>query len=256
MSILVRTYDFTLGHLSGLYSLSPSQWVHDVETVFARRPEWVSGTELDDKDDWLAARSAAQKAGYRIVRFKGNWVAVRQDVICKGSFRKIGITVIPREELRIKGADRSLMVVMFDHKVLGPTAVLASHYPVNGRPTGAPSRRVNLHGTKLMARAIHAQMAVLETLGFTPWYGGDQNIDTEVDDSFFGAPVVVCWDEVKRYPVTLGRSTMDVIARLKSSRARCLKARAFTDKQLPIFSDHRYIEARYRAPRAIRRKAA
>lgn len=81
---------------------------------------------------------------------------------------------------------------------------------------------------------------------------GDANLHDDRVDVYAGSPITTCWDELGEYPVTHGHGTIDVIGSYDGDgRVRCLGARAFTDAQLPLHTDHNLIQATYqvREPR-------
>lgn len=79
---------------------------------------------------------------------------------------------------------------------------------------------------------------------------GDVNLHDDQVDVFRGAPLTTCWDELGEYPHTHGTqragSTIDVIASYDGDgRVHCAKAHAYTDAELPLYTDHNLIDARY-----------
>ena len=77
------------------------------------------------------------------------------------------------------------------------------------------------------------------------FYGGDQNIPDRELDTFFGAPLTSCWDELGKYPPTLGkRSTIDVIASYdRDGRVSFVNAHSYADRELLLATDHNLVEA-------------
>lgn len=236
-----------VAHLSGLYKNTPAQWAHDTERVLSRGYAWVTGTEVGADDDWQALRVVARKNGYRVKRYKSNWIAVQKRLIKPGSLRWGHETVIPKEQVAGAGHDTNMLWATFTHTApgVGRVSVVASHYPTKGVPGGG-STGVNVRWTKKIAQAIAGKMAELGKGKALAFYGGDQNIADRLHDTFFGAPVTTCWDALGKYPNT-GHGNIDVIASLKADkRVSCVSARTYNDKQLFLYGDHFLVEAAYR----------
>lgn len=244
--------DHKVGHVSMQYSDSRAQWRHDARIIFSRGYEWITGTEAGESDNWAILREMAEKHGYVIRRYKSNWIAVQKKVIKSGTFKTGVKTVVNNDLVAGPGHDTAYLWVQFVHTTsgVGKISVTCSHYPTRGTPVSKnPAKRVNLKWTKKIALAVASKMAALGKGRALSFYGGDQNIVDKYADTFFGGPAISCWDETKNWPNT-GHGNIDVIARYKRDfRVKCVRARAFSDRQLFLHTDHFLIEAVYRIQR-------
>lgn len=236
-----------MGHLSLQFSDGPLQWRSDAEKVFGLGYDWVTGTEAGDDDDWPILLDAANRMGYKIARFRSNWVAVNKAIIRKGTW-KVGSVITADNDLTVgRGHDTCIIGATFEHRNpgIGTVTVLCSHYPRFGRPDGNAEYSANLKYTTATGHEVGAMMERLGAGLDLCFYGGDQNIVDKNTDTFFGAPATSCWDDLKVYPNT-GHGNIDVIARFnKDARVKIKGARAFDDKQSFFNTDHFLIQARY-----------
>lgn len=233
------------GHCSMQWSDTTVQWGQDATKVLKRGYDWVTGTEAGEEQNWKVLRQVAIRLGYKIRRIRSNWIAVKKSIIRKGSFSWGSKIIAKAAEVYGPGHDSSMLWVTFTHrnKGVGKVSVIGSHYPTKGRPDGDAEYKKNLKWTKLMAAEISAKARELGKGAALCFYGGDQNIVDKFNDTFFGGPLVSCWDELKKWPNT-GHGNIDVIARFKGDkRVKFTRARAFNDKALPLHTDHFLIEA-------------
>lgn len=239
---------FRIGHASLQFSDSPDQWRHDSDVILKRGYPWITGTEVGETDNWRILQAAAHRYGYTIRRYKSNWIAVQNKIIKTGTFRYGVKTVVDNDLVAGRGHDTNYLWVSFTHKTkgIGKISVVCSHYPTKGVPSAKdPSRRINLRWTRKIALAVSAIVARLGKGGNLAFYGGDQNIPDNLNDTFFGGPLTSCWDEVGKHPNT-GHGNIDVIASYDGDgRVKCVDARVFTDKQVFLYADHYLIEADY-----------
>ncbi len=240
-----------IAHYSGLYSNTPEEWTTDAKKVFSRNYDWVTGTEAGERPNYRALKKVANAKGYKIRRFRSNWVAVKRTNIKRGTFRW-GYKIIAKAgEVAGGGHDTCYVWATFQHKdaKIGKVTVAGAHYPTKGRPDAKePLYRRNLRWTRLAAKMIGqllGKKAEGKALGF---YGGDQNIVDKSNDTFFGQPLTTCWDELKKYPKTHPKAgNIDVIATYDSDgRVACVGARAMDDSVMSLHADHFLIEATYR----------
>jgi len=245
----MTTLDVEVGHLSMQFSDSRRQWKIDAEKVFRQGYDWVTGTEAGDDADYRIVRQAARKHGYKIHRMRGNWVAVHKSLVKFGTYRRGRAVVEEKEDFIGKGHDRSLVWATFVHVTpgVGKLSVIGSHYPTKGRPDAKnPIGRRNLSTTRKMGREISKLMLELGDGAALAFYGGDQNMVDKNNDTFAAGPVISCWDELEKWPLTAPFGNYDLIARLvKDRRVKCLRARAYNDKDMFFHTDHFLIEAKY-----------
>lgn len=235
------------------FSDTPAMWKHDSKIVFSRGYEWITGTEVGEATNWRILYAAAKAAGYTIRRYKSNWIAVSNKIVKPGTTITWGQqTVVDNDLVAGPGHDSSFIFATFTHvdKGVGKISVVCSHYPTKGKPEAKdPAKRVNLKWTTLMGKTISKKIVDLGEGAALCFYGGDQNIEDKLSDSFFGGPVTSCWDELRKYPGT-GHGTIDVIATYdRDTRVRCVQADSYTDKELFLHSDHWLIDATYEIER-------
>lgn len=239
-------YKLRVGHASMQFSDTPRQKDHDYDAVLSRGYEWVTGTEALQQDAKSALREAAKKHGYRVWIPAGqdSWIAVSRKII-KGKWSTFySGHIIPGKAGR--NAAKGVVTVTFKHVELGWITVGASHYMTKGRVKDKrPLFRTYTALNRKLARAISKRLHKQAKGGRKSFYGGDQNMVDSYEDTFFGGPIVSCWDELNKYPNT-GHGNIDVIARAKrDGKVRCVGAKAFTDKQVFLHTDHYLIEATY-----------
>lgn len=237
-----------VAHFSGEFSDKPYMWEHDAERIFTRGYAWLTGTEVGENWNFAVVKRVAKSHGYVIRRFRANWVAVKKNIIKRGTLKWGTELVVKSSEQYGHQPDRGLLWATFEHRTpgVGIVSVIGSHYPTKGQPDGKGIYRRNLPLTKRMAAALRRKTNELGKGPALVFYGADQNIRDRVNDTFFGGPLISCWDELKKWPDT-GHGNIDVIARFKKdARVTCVRARAFTDRDLFLYSDHYLIEAVYR----------
>lgn len=74
----------------------------------------------------------------------------------------------------------------------------------------------------------------------------DTNMDDEGRNVWASGVLTTCWDELKKYPDTLGggpSNTIDVISRLSSGPTKFTGATRFTDADFSLHADHFLIQA-------------
>ena len=247
----VQEIEVQIGHCSLQFSDTPAQWRHDADILFQQGDDWTGGTEAGEADNWAILKAAANRHGYTISRYKSNWIAIkRSNIRANTTVKWTTKTVIDNDLVAGKGHDTNYIAATWYHpnKRVGRLTHVVSHYPTMGDPSNKdPKRRINVRWTKKIAAAVVAAIVHFGAGTALAFYSGDQNMKDEVTDTFYGGRATSCWDELKKYPPTHGIRTIDVIASYDwDGRVRCVSARSFTDKQLFLYTDHYYIQARYR----------
>lgn len=238
-----RTRSVKMVHVSMQFSDSPRQQRIDVGRIFARAVrqdiQWITGTEAGPGNPALrkALRELAPTYGYRVYVPDGtdSWIAVRKDTMKSDRWEPAYTKVI--DGVAGQYTDKGPVSVTFD-TALGVVTVIACHYLTDKHPMYAKAN-------KALALAI-GEVAALKGKGRAlVFYGGDQNIVDITHDTFFGAPLTSCWDELKRWENT-GHGCIDVIASYdRDGRVACKSADALSDKELPLFTDHYWVRATY-----------
>lgn len=245
--------DVRVAHFSTRVFNSRRQQAEDIDRVLWLGYDWVTFTEI--AKDRAALRRIAKQRGYR-VHAPGRTdtaIAIKKSII-KGGWRTGMIPVITKTGKQLGSTrpfgPKGLAWVSFKHKATGRRiAVSASHYLTGGRVPGKRSihGRVNHYLLNLqIARTIGAWARTHGKGRRLAFYQGDQNIVDRVADTFFGQPLISCWDELEKWPNT-GHGNIDVIARYKrDTKVKVILARAHNDTQVPLHSDHFLIDAVYR----------
>lgn len=233
-----------VAHSSMEFSDTPKQQKHDANIIFARNYAWITGTEAGMEPLTSLLRDAAELNGYTFGMYKANWVAVRKDLIDRGSYKFDKETVVDNDLVVGAGHDTNIVWAQFTNPALGKVTVMASHYPRFGRPGASdPTLRVNLKWTEKLAHAIGDNAEEFGAGKALVFYGGDQNIPDNISDTFFGEPMTSTWDELGRYENT-GHGIIDVIASYdRDTRVKAVSSRALSDKELALFTDHFLVEA-------------
>ena len=245
-------YNLNLAHVSMYHGLNRSQAEHDAKRIFREGYDWVTGTEAGQNPVQGVLRSFAEDYKYKFHTYKSNWIAVRRDIIDRGTFKKGGKTVVDNDDYVGRGHDLNLCFVQFENDDLGEIAIAASHYATRGRPVAGGPYSVNAEDNEKLAKAI-GRMAERKGDGTALFfYGGDQNIPDNKFDTFFGEPLTSIQDQLKKYPGT-GHGPIDVIASYDGDkRVEPVFVRALNDSTQFMYTDHFVVEARYRV-RKIRR---
>ena len=237
-----------IGHASMQFSDTPEQWEADAKDIFTRDFDWITGTEAGEDDNWNVLSTIARRHGYMIYRFRSNWIAIHSTLVKPSSIRVKSRVVAKAAEVAGRGHDLTRLSVTFRHTVpgVGKISVIASHYPTRGRPDAkTPAYRVNLRWTRKIGKSVGRLARRLGKGKGLAFYGGDQNIVDRHNDTFFGTPLISCWDELEKWPNT-GHGNIDVIAHhTKDKRATCVGARSYNDEALFLHTDHYLIQAVY-----------
>lgn len=242
-------FDLDLAHISMQFSDTVAQQVSDTEKVFKRGYHGITGTEVGEPSFQKILRLAAHEYGYALDIYASNWVAVRKDLIKRGSLQHHKKFVVDNDEMATKGHNRAVNGLSMETEGIGTWSLLASHYAVKGTPVVGDPDKVNLDVNKKLAIGIGNladKLAIGRSLVF---YGGDQNIVDEKADTFFGESLTSTWDELNKYQNT-GHGNIDVVASHdKDGRVEARYVRAFSDEKLHFHSDHFLVESGFRVAR-------
>lgn len=238
-----------MGHASLQFSDTPKQQQSDADKLFARAQKrglwWLTGTEAGGKTELKRIlRETAPRYGYRVYVPNGtdSWIAVRSEVMTTRRWEPEYTKIVDGEAGKF--TDKGPVSVSFD-TVLGPITVIACHYLTHGRPVSNPEYNRMLWVNQKLADAIGRVAREKGKGRALVWYHGDQNIVDREHDTFLGAPLTSCWDELQRWQNT-GHGNIDAIANYDGDgRAECAWAQAYDDTEFPLFTDHFYVEAAY-----------
>ena len=265
-----------VAHISLQFTDPDRQHTRDIEKIFdraaTRRQAWITGTEAGP----LAGNTGEElirigkKYGYLLyvpevegkegtaARRVDCWVAVRKDLVKKGTFKQRFVPVIPASdqlekqhpELPNKSfGPRGVVYVEFDstNRDLGHVTVMAAHYLTEARRPSSPWWKWN----EKLAKAI-GDLAKEKGKGTNlVFYGGDQNMvdknnNEPQGDTFLGQPLTSTWDELRHWENT-GRGNIDVIATYDADkRVKAINTVSLEDKQFFLHTDHFYVEAEIR----------
>lgn len=237
-------------HASMQFSDSTKQQKADVELLFARKYDVITGTEAGHGSGELVELllAACEKYGYHFSKpgRYDTWVAVKKTLV-QDSLQKGAEFALWRSS-KTPGAagrwgDKGVVWISWD---MGPTygkfAVSSVHYLTWGG-TGSPALK---NETDLKyAKAIN-KWASAQPDEVSVFVGGDFNRKDRGDDWFRGvAPFASCWDDLKVWPNT-GHGNIDGFARHKAdARVRCVGARVLDDGDLFMHTDHFLVEVDY-----------
>jgi hypothetical protein len=245
------TLRLRLAHASMQFSDTAKQQAHDVNVVFNRGYDIITGTESgpDNALHGLVLR-AAPDSGYRLAAFRSQWVAFRADLIT-GGWRKGYVPSVESTEGVGRHPDRGIVWGSGNVKGFGRVTAGAGHLLTHGEKPGDPNYRLNTR----YARDIGEWGAEAASGNKIVFYGGDQNSNDAVRDTFRGKPFTSCWDELGKHPGTHGKRTIDVLASHDTDRrVKCVSARVLRDSQVFLNTDHFLIEAVYEVkPKRITR---
>lgn len=239
------------GHLSLQFSDNRVQQTADLEKVFARGYDVLTGTEAGHvKTDWnqQEVTRCAAKYGYVVSNPVGidTWTAVKKSLI-------VGTPVIRMIHVLEQSSkfsppppgrwgDKGLAIVEWDMgKTFGHFAVSSSH-PLTW---GGAGKDLKVKTDKIYATAIRDWNAALPK-GTEAFACGDWNRNDRTNDVFMGiAPFITMADELKRWEDT-GHGPIDAIAREKiSTRVKCKAFRVLDDTEVSFNTDHFLVEAEY-----------
>lgn len=212
--------------------------LHDLfEREAARKVAWITGTEggsTKDSDQRAALEDVAEEFGFRMFHPVGAdvWVAVRKNLI-DGP-----VEVYLKKIVEGGDAHRDLFVfsVSFDNSVFGRLTVFAQHLLKRDRPNAAAKN-------KAVIKATGSRAAVLGTGTGKCFYGGDQNLNDKMVDTFFGTPFTSVEDELGKHEST-GHGPIDCIATWDPDGGVEAKyVRVLDDTEFFQYGDHFVVEA-------------
>lgn len=235
-----------LAHFSMQYSDPRSQKKHDVKAIFDRGYDGVTGTEAGQKSLRGPLQVQAHKFGYTMFIGRSNWVSVKKSLIVPKSYRKGLAMIVDNDDYVGPGHALHIAWAQWEMERVGNVALLSGHYATKGDPGQTMDRRINVDPNTKYARGIGDLMEKLGAGRDLAFYQGDQNIDDELSDTFFGEPITTASDELEKYPSTKGKNTIDVSASYdKDGRVEARYFRALSDDKLHLFTDHKGVEAGY-----------
>lgn len=236
----------TFQHTSMQFSDTDSQMARDVERIFGRGRQVLTGTEAGGEKakplpDLL--REAAEDIGYHYHQAKGEWIAVSRELTKKRSRVTRGyVPVLESHEGLGKHTDRGIAWMSFNTDNLGKITIGAGHYLTHGRKPGDPNWTLNQRYADAIGEWARDKGRGQDLV----FYGGDQNIPDRTEDTFFGSPLTSAWDEIGRYENT-GHGNIDLVASYdRDGRVEAKGIRALDDRELHLFTDHFLVEAEYK----------
>lgn len=227
-------------HCSMQYNDTDQQHASDINTLFGRKYDVITGTEAGKGAGNMNVelRRAAEKYGYVISlhRNYGTWVAVKKTIVAKDARFSVRHALDGTAKYGAKG-------VVFAEWDMGPTfgkfAVASVHY-VTRAGAGTVTRKAQLD--LKYANAIEGWVKALPD-EFSAFVAGDFNLRDQPNDWFKGQiPMATCWDDLKLWPNT-GHGNIDGVARHKAdARVRFTGARVLDDGDLFLNTDHFVVE--------------
>lgn len=252
-----KTRDFKIMHLSGEVYDPLGQRKTDYEKVAKLGADVFTGTEVGPGEVRPLVREIFSDHNYRVYlspTASDGWIAVKKDIIT-GHFEGGSIHVLdsaPAAGDPHPYSRKDITWVKYESDVYGGgMAHGAFHMLTKGRWPGQaqedkPGDPVNHYQANKMFGRKLADFAIQAGVGPNKsWLMGDSNLLDSRADIFVGKPVTTCWDELKKYPDT-GHGNIDVIASLDADqKVTCKSARVYTDRDLPLNTDHYLVEAVY-----------
>ena len=242
-----ETIQLNFVHVSLQFSDTVAQMEADTEKIFSRARRrnvtGITGTEAGEDKLWNCVKASAKKYGYRLKRYRSNWIAIDKEAIKNKSWTSGFVFVIDNDRTVGKGHDSAFPWVTFIHsdERVGKINLGAGHYPTQGRTPDEPNYWVN----KLYAEKLQAwgeEKAKGTSLVF---FGCDFNMPFNKTDPLFGGDFANCWNDTNNFPGT-GHGCIDALCRwTKDGRVSTLRARTFNDKQLFLNTDHFPVEVTY-----------
>lgn len=239
-------------HASLQYSDTDKQHTADIELLFSRKYDVITGTEAGKAGSGntpAELERCAKKYGYVLALYDryDTWSAVKKSLVF-GNVKEgahFGIWRSSKTKPKPAGrwGDKAIVFVAWD---MGPTfgkqAVGCVHYATwGGAGTAKLKNQLDTQYAKEVAEWVNKQPEEANV-----WVTGDFNRNDKKFDVFMGqVPMMTCWDDLKVWPNT-GHGNIDAIARHKNdSRVRCVCARVLDDGDLFMNTDHFLVEAEY-----------
>jgi len=235
---------FTIQHTSLQATDPDAQRRQDAERVFAyaRRHdnEVLTGTEAGTSPTREAIPAAAKAHGYAcyVASPGDSWIAVDQ--------RWADMRVVDRDFEKVvdaghghgpRGVGFLVVQTRFGRLAFASLHLLAPH-SVDDEPHA---------NDRLRDRAVEWA----KDHGPLSFVDADTNTNDEKRNVWHSPSLVTCWDEVGKYPGTIeggAKFTIDVISRLKASRAEFTGAQRVGDAVFRLNADHQLIQAKVQIP--------
>lgn len=241
------TRHFYVIHSSQQYSDTNVQHTADIEKLFARGADWITGTEAGAGSGNMTAEleRVALATGYRFHRHDSTWIAVRRDL---GKLVSKGFVPVLKGSHEIKDVSghygpRGIPWIKIDIPGTGIVTLGVSHYLTKGRTRSQTPPGPNNHfDLNEKYQAAVEKWATEHGAGTAlVFWGADTNQIDRITDVAPG--LVTCWDELKKWPNT-GHGNIDVIARgAGDTRSKFVRARVLDDSALFMNTDHFVLEA-------------
>lgn len=236
-----------LQHNSMQFSDSNAQHKADADAVFKRAKDagvmFVTGTESGGKSLNAAVKASAAKYGFKINAHKwGDWVAVNTALADVKGQGYAGPMIQGTKGLKAsQGAHAprgvSWMTALPKNKGIGLVTVGSCHYLTNRSTKVSGSNAPLIAGIGKWGKDKGKGKALV-------FVAGDVNLDDSKQDVFRGQPFTTIWDELKKWPATLGKRTIDVIASYdQDGRVSAKSGGVITG--LKLNTDHKPIQATY-----------
>lgn len=237
-------------HLSLQFSDTDKQRAFDINLLFSRKYDVITGTEaghtVSTTNEYLKA--AANKYGYVLSWHRGydTWVAVKKTIVFRnwrtGAEHALDRSSKTKPTPPGRWGDKGVVWATWD---MGPTfgefGVASVHNLTWGGAGTALKNSSDIKYAEVMNKWVLSQPAAQST-----FIGGDFNRNDKTGDVFRGKVAArTCWDDLKVWPNT-GHGPIDAIARMTAdSRVRCVAARVLDDGDLFFYGDHFLVEAEY-----------
>lgn len=235
------------GHISLQFNDTLEQREHDIDVVFAQGRHYLGGTEALEASTKAALAKAALKYGYRVWVRSDCWLAVKVNRVDTRYEPYVHWhTVIPGVAGRYP-AKGVFSVRVWDKVLDKAVTAMVAHAQTKGDPGGKTKEsRQNIEQNRALMTSIGKHGASRAKTGDIVLYLADQNMVIGRADTMFGQPFVPCWKDVGHYPNT-GHGCIDGIFRcsLNKNVLPCVGAKAYNDRDMPLYGDHFYIAASY-----------
>lgn len=238
-------------HLSLQFSDSKAAQTADLEKLFARGYDVITGTEAGHvKTDWnqREVSRVAAKYGYKVSNPVGidTWVAVKASLVASG-WKASHVHVLEQSSQFTpkppgRWGDKGIAYAEFNMgKTFGAFAVGSCHYLT----WGGAGKDLKLKTDKQYATALEKWRASYPA-ATEVFAAGDWNRNEKQYDVFMGiAKFLSAPDELKKYENT-GHGPIDSIAREKAStRVKAVAVRVLDDTELSFNTDHFLVEVDY-----------
>lgn len=237
-----------VAHISLQFSDSAASHTHDIEAVFSRGYDIITGTEAGVGANNTSAELArfSREKGYYFTPVKGDtWVAVSKSIVKPGSWKHGAIFALPRSSQTTpapKGRWGDKFVnwgQWFDTELDSTVSQCSLHYLTNG--SAGPKLKESsdaAYSTKVKewSETVAADGYALAN--------GDFNRNDEKYDVYRGiAPFITAADELRAWQNT-GHGPIDAVGRRKTDKGVRFKSwHVVDDTELSLFTDHFLTEA-------------